>query len=100
MAQKSYIFKPQMRIVESQIVESQIYKEESKNAAQKDQGFNKSLLKAQEQSYNFSFQQLRTSRVEFIEHCEKFQCFYIDTNDQVQKISVASTDFEKLKFEG
>ena len=46
--------------------------------------------------YNLEVNQLRNTRVAFIEHCNEFNCFYIDLNDQLQRITIATEKFDMM----
>lgn len=42
-------------------------------------------------------EQLRNSQVAFIDHCDTFNCFYIDLNHQLQKISLTQSDLKSIQ---
>ena len=44
-------------------------------------------------SYKFNKQQFHNDRVALTEHCNEFNCFYIDLNNQLQRIAVPSNEF-------
>ena len=41
-------------------------------------------------------EQLRNEKVAFIIHCDCFDCFYIDSSQQLQKISIPMSQFNEL----
>ena len=43
--------------------------------------------------YQLEVEQLRSTRIAFVEHCNEFDCFYIDLNDQLQRITIPTEKF-------
>lgn len=43
--------------------------------------------------YKFDKYQFHNDRVALMEHCNEFNCFYIDLENQLQRITIPSSEF-------
>ena len=77
---RNYTLKEHIRAIQSEIIEIE-EDDENGNSTR------------ESMPYKLNKQQFHTDRVALTEHCNEFNCFYIDLNNQLQRIAIPSNEF-------